>query len=251
MAGHSKWANIKHKKAREDAKRGKIFSKLSKEIIIAAKEGGGDPDKNNRLKMAIDKAKENNMPNENIERAIKRGTGELKGANYEECSYEGYGPGGIAIFLNATTDNKNRSVSEIRNIFSKYDGKLGEDGCVAWIFERKGLITIEREENPNLDEEELMLITAEAGAEDFKPDESTIEIITDPQDFEDVKKAVENEGFKPTFKEVTMLPNNTIKVEGEEAEKLLQLLEELEDHDDVQNVYANFDIDESLIEASR
>ena len=250
LAGHSKWANIKHKKAREDAKRGKLFSKLSKEIIIAAKEGGGDPETNARLKMAIEKAKDNNMPNENIERAIKRGTGELKGVSYEEVSYEGYGPGGIAVFIHAMTDNKNRSASEIRNICTQHGGKLGEDGCVAWIFERKGLITIEKEDNPGIDEEDLMLITAEAGAEDFKSEEDSIEIITAPQDFESVRKAIENEQIRPAFKEVTMLPNNTVKVEGENAKNVLQLLEELEDHDDVQNVYANFDIDRSLIEAS-
>ncbi|ACB85372.1 YebC/PmpR family DNA-binding transcriptional regulator [Natranaerobius thermophilus] len=248
MAGHSKWANIKHKKARVDEKRGKLFSKLSKEIIVAAKEGGGDPEKNFRLRMAVQKAKENNMPNDNIERAIKKGTGELKGFNYEEISYEGYGPGGVAIFLDAMTDNKNRTASEVRHIFTKNDGNLGEDGCVAWMFDRKGLITIDKEQAENIDEEELMLLTAEAGAEDFKSDNNSIEIVTTPQDFEQVREALENEEVPLSYKEVTMIPSNTVKVEGEEAKKVLQLMEELEDHDDVQNVYANFDIDDSLME---
>jgi len=249
LAGHSKWANIKHKKAREDEKRGKLFSKLSKEIIVAAKEGGGDSEKNFRLRVAIQKAKENNMPNENIDRAIKKGTGELKGVSYEEISYEGYGPGGVAVFLDAMTDNKNRTASELRHIFTKHDGNLGENGCVAWMFDRKGLITIERGNLSGFDEEELMLLSAEAGAEDFKSDTDTIEIITTPQDFEHVRESLENQNIPLSYKEVTMIPSSTVRVEGDEAKKVLALLEELEDHDDVQNVYANFDMDDSLIQA--
>ncbi|OWZ83454.1 YebC/PmpR family DNA-binding transcriptional regulator [Natranaerobius trueperi] len=248
MAGHSKWANIKHKKAKEDEKRGKLFSKLSKEIIVAAKEGGGDPDKNNRLRIAIQKAKDNNMPNENIERAVKKGTGELEGVNYEELTYEGYGPAGIAVFLDVMTDNKNRTASEVRHLFTKNGGNLGENGCVAWMFSRKGLITLDSDQN-QVDEEEFMLTTVEAGAEDVKIDEATIEVITDPQDFENVRQALEDQGLELSFKEVTMLPSTTVKVEGDDAKKVLKLLEELEDHDDVQNVYANFDIDDSLIDS--
>ena len=248
MAGHSKWANIKHKKAREDQKRGKLFSKLSKEIIVAAKEGGGDPEKNVRLRMAIEKAKENNMPNDNIDRAIKRGTGELKGTNYDEISYEGYGPVGVAVLLDVMTDNKNRSASEIRHIFTKNGGNLGESGCVSWMFERKGLITINKEDNQNLDEEELMLLTAEAGAEDMTSGGNQIEVITEPQDFEQVRKTLENEGLKLTFKEVTMIPQNSVKVEGEDAKQVLKLMEELEDHEDVQEVYANFNIPQEVME---
>lgn len=248
MAGHSKWANIKHKKAREDEKRGQLFSKLSKEIIVAAKEGGGDPEKNFRLRMAVQKAKENNMPNENIDRAIKKGTGELKGVNYEEMTYEGYGPGGVAVFLDVMTDNKNRTASEIRHLFSKHEGNLGEDGCVDWMFSRKGLINIDKQENPDIDEEELMLITAEAGAEDFNSEKNNIEIITEPQDFDSVREVLEEQGLKLAYKEVTKIPSTTVKVEGEEAHKVLQLMEELEDHDDVQNVYANFDIDDSILQ---
>ncbi len=249
MAGHSKWANIKHKKARQDEKRGKLFSKLSKEIIVAAKQGGGDSEKNFRLRMAVQKAKENNMPNDNIERAIKKGTGELKGVNYEELTYEGYGPGGVAVFLDVMTDNKNRTASELRHLFSKHGGNLGEDGCVDWMFNRKGLINIDKKDNPEVDEEELMLTIAEAGAEDFKSEQDSIEIITEPQDFEQVREVLEEQDLILSYKEVTKIPSNTVKVEGDEAKQVLQLLEDLEDHDDVQNVYANFDIDDNLIEA--
>ncbi len=241
MAGHSKWANIKHKKAREDARRGKLFTKLIREITVAAKLGGGDPSSNPRLRTAIERAKEANMPSENIERAIKRGTGEVEGANYEECTYEGYGPGGVAILLEVLTDNKNRTVPEIRHIFSKYGGSLGESGCVSWIFEKKGLFTFSFDD---VDEDFLMEAAIEAGAEDVRavPEDRLYEVYTDPSSFHRVKEIFDAKGLKYTLAEITMVPKTTVRVTGSDAERVLRLVEALEDHDDVQHAYANFDI---------
>ncbi len=241
MAGHSKWANIKHKKKKEDRRRAKLFSKLSRRIAVAAREGGGDPEYNADLRMAIDKAKDNNMPNENIEKAIKRGTGELEGVDYESFNYEGYGPGGVALFLEITTDNRNRTASEIRHILSEKGGNLGESGCVSWMFERRGQLILDNSDN-KYDFDEVMLAALEAGAEDIEEDEEIIQIFTDDKEFIQVKEKLENEGYKFSDSDIVMTPNNTVKVEGSEAKAILELMEELEDHDDVQEVYANFDI---------
>ncbi len=242
MAGHSKWANIKHKKMREDAKRGRIFTKVAREIIVATRLGGGDPDSNPRLRRAIQLAKSVNMPKENIERAIKRGLGELPGVAYEEVIYEGYGPGGVAILIEAITDNKNRTVSEIRTIFNKHGGNLGEAGCVAWMFERKGIITVQ-----GIDEDTLMEIALEAGAEDIKVEDEVMQVVTAPDDLEEVKKALEGKGVNVVEAQLTYIPQSTVSVAGEKAEKLLKLLDALENHDDVQNVYANFDVPEEML----
>ncbi len=243
MAGHSKWANIKHKKMREDAKKGRIFTKVAREIIVAARLGGGDPDSNPRLRRAIQLAKSVNMPKENIERAIKRGTGELPGVSYEEVVYEGYGPGGVAIMVEAITDNRNRTVSEIRSIFSKHGGSLGESGCVSWLFERKGVIRVL--ENA-ISEDELMEVAIEAGAEDVKVEDGLYQVITSFEDYDTVKKAIEERGIPIESAEITYIPQSTVKVEGEKAEKLLKLLEALENHDDVQHTYSNFDIPDEV-----
>ncbi len=247
MAGHSKWANIKHRKARVDAQKGKIFTKLAREIIVAAKEGGGDPDANFALRLVVQKAKEANMPNDNIMRAIKRGTGELGGGNFESFAYEGYGPGGVALMLDINTDNRNRTAADIRHLLSKHNGSLGESGCVSWMFKRKGLISVERTEG--LDADELMLLALEAGAEDVLEEEDTVEVTASPEDLEKVKAALEDGGFKVAMSEVAMLPETEVKVEEKDmAEKLLRLVDALEDHDDVQNVYANFDISDDILE---
>ena len=246
MAGHSKWANIKHKKAAQDAKRGKIFTKLIKEIIVAAKMGGGDPENNPRLRAAIALAKEHNMPKDNIERAIKKGTGEIESENYEEVIYEGYGPGGVALLVEVLTDNKNRTASAIRHIFTKHGGNLGEAGCVSWIFERKGIIQIEKE---GVDFEKLFDDALGAGAEDIdESDEKVYEIITPPSDFESVRKTLEEAGYKIFHAKLTMIPKNTVKVDEENANKLITLMNKLEDNDDVQNVYSNFEMDDALLE---
>jgi YebC/PmpR family DNA-binding regulatory protein len=246
MAGHSKWAQIKHKKSKIDRERGKIFSKIIREIIVAARMGGGNPDFNPRLRLAIEKAKSHNMPQENIERAIKRGTGELEGVNYEQVIYEGYGPGGVAIMVVALTDNKNRTVNEIRHIFSKYGGNLAGAGSVAWQFKEKGIIYVEKDKAT---EDDVLEASLEAGAEDVKVQEDTYEILTDPKNFEAVKKAFEERGIPYTQAEITMIPQNTVTVEQKKAETLLKLLEALEEHDDIQNVYANFDIPEKVLKA--
>ncbi|WP_066634901.1 YebC/PmpR family DNA-binding transcriptional regulator [Desulfolucanica intricata] len=243
MSGHSKWSTIKRKKEKIDAQRGKIFTRLAKEIIVAARQGGGDPDANMRLKTAIQRAKEANIPNENIKRAIQRGTGELAGANYEEMVYEGYGPGGIAVMLEIMTDNRNRTAGEIRHLFSKYGGNLGETGCVSWMFDKKGLILIDKNET-SLTEDDLMLLALDAGAEDLKIEEDSYEVITAPDDLEKVREVLSGEGVLIANAEVTMVPQNTVSLTGDEANKMLTLMELLEDHDDVQNVYANFDIEE-------
>ena len=244
MSGHSKWSSIKHKKGATDVKRGKIFTKLIKEITVAARFGGGDPAANPRLRTAILAAKSENMPKDNIERAIKKGTGELEGVNYEESIYEGYGPGGAAIFIESLTDNKNRAVADIRHILNKAGGNLGSNGCVAWIFEKKGYIVVE---NDAVDEDTLMEVAIDAGAEDVREDDSNYEIITEPKDFEAVKAAIEAQSLPYIAAEITMLPQSTVNLQGNEAEQMVKLMETLEDCDDVQKVYTNADIPEELI----
>ena len=246
MSGHSKWSSIKHKKGAADAKRGKIFTKLIKEITVAARMGGGDPEGNPRLRTAIAAAKAENMPKENIERGIKKGTGELEGVSYEEASYEGYGPGGSAVLVDCLTDNKNRSVADIKHLFERNGGNLGEPGCVAWIFEQRGLIVFEKDQ---VDEERLIDLALEAGAEDVKEEETEFEVVTAPSDFEAVKKAIDDAGLPYTLAEVTKIPKNTVKVEGKKAQQMINLMQALEDHDDVSHVYANFDIADDVMEA--
>ncbi len=242
MSGHSKWANIKRKKARMDAQRGKVFTRLAREIIVAARLGGGDPEANPRLKAAIQRAKEANIPNENIQRAIQRGVGETGGAGYEEVFYEGYGPGGVAIMLRILTDNRNRTASEIRYLFSRNGGNLGEAGCVSWMFARKGLIIVDREEFS--DEDALLLAALEAGAEDVKTEKDSFEIITSVEEFEKVKDTVLAQGIPVVEAQITMVPASTVKMSEGQAEQLMRLIEALEDHDDVQEVYANFEIED-------
>ena len=242
MSGHSKWHTIKHKKGATDAKRGKIFTKLIKEITVAARTGGsGDVDANARLRKAVTDAKAQNMPNDTIDRAIKRGTGELEGVNYEEITYEGYGIGGVAILIETMTDNRNRTVAELRHLFSKNGGNLGEAGSVAWIFDKKGYIVVDKKAKP---EEELFEIALEAGADDMQDDGESFEILTAPETFEAVSEAVKSAGIEPQAAEVSMIPQNYIHLEGADAKQMLKLYEAIEDHDDVQNVYANFDINE-------
>jgi YebC/PmpR family DNA-binding regulatory protein len=246
MSGHSKWSSIKHKKGAVDAKRGKIFTRLIKEITVAARLAGGDPDGNPRLRSAIAAAKAENMPKENIERAIKKGTGELEGVAYEEANYEGYGPGGVAVLVDCLTDNKNRAVADLKHLFERNGGSLGEPGCVAWMFEKKGLIVFERD---RVDEEQLLALALESGAEDVREDETQFEVITDPYDFEEVKKAIDVAKLPYTLSEITMIPKNTVKVEGKKAQQMLNLIQGLEDNEDVSNVYANFDISDEVLEA--
>nr|HID58876.1 YebC/PmpR family DNA-binding transcriptional regulator [Desulfobacterales bacterium] len=246
MSGHSKWSSIKHRKGAQDAKRGKIFTKLIKEITVAARMGGGDPDSNPRLRTAIAASKAENMPKENIERAIKKGTGELEGESYEEVVYEGYGPGGAAVLVESVTDNKKRTVADIRYIFSKCGGNLGESGCVAWMFDKKGLIVFDKE---GIDEDRLMEVALEAGAEDILDDNNSFEVITPLNEFEAVKEAFSREGLNYTFAEITMIPKNRVKLEGKQAEQMLRLMETLEDSDDVQKVYSNFDIPDETLQA--
>jgi len=246
MSGHSKWSTIKRKKGATDARRGKVFTKLIKEITMAARFGGGDSDTNPRLRTAIGAAKAENMPKENIERALKKGTGELEGIAYEEVYYEGYGPGGAAVLVESLTDNKNRTVADIRYMFSKSGGSLGEAGCVAWMFEKKGLFVFEK---GNVDEETLMEVTLDAGAEDIRDEEGTFEVITSVEDFEAVKKALDERGIGYGLAEITMLPRSAVKLEGKEAEQMLRLMDGLEDSDDVQRVYSNFDISDRTLEA--
>jgi len=246
MSGHSKWHSIKHKKAAADAKRGKIFTKIIKELAVAARMGGGDPDANPRLRKAIADAKAVNMPNDNIKRAIMKGTGQLEGTTYEEYTYEGYGPGGVAIYLETLTDNKNRTVSELRHIFSKNGGNIGESGCVAWMFDRKGYIVVPAEK---VSEDRLLEIVTEAGAEDLKQDGSNYEVFTEPEDLEQVTDALKKNDIEAETASVGQVPQNYVKLEGKQAHQLLRLMEELEDHDDVQHVWANFDIDEEEIAA--
>jgi len=244
MSGHSKWANIKHKKSAEDAKRGKIFTKIIKEIIVAARMGGGDPAANPRLRSAINNAKQNNLPKENVERAIKKGTGELEGVNYEEATYEGYGPGGAAVYLESLSDNKNRTVAEIRHIFSKHGGNLGENGCVSWMFDKKGWFSVKASET---EEDSLMEVALEAGAEDIREDGDYFEVITPPEAFEDVREALNAAGIAYENAEITMLPQTTVNLEGKQAEQMYKLMAALEDSDDVQKVYTNADIPDDVI----
>jgi YebC/PmpR family DNA-binding regulatory protein len=244
MSGHNKWSSIKHKKGAADAKRGKVFSKLIKEITIAARSGGGDPDGNPRLRTVLDKARAANMPNDNVTRAIKRGTGELEGVRFEEVTFEGYGPGGVAVLVNCTTDNRNRTVAELRNVFSKKGGNLGEAGCVAWMFNKQGVFTFDQ----SVGEEKLMEASLEAGADDIRSEEGFFTVVTDPGAFESVKKSFDSSHLKYLEADISMVPQNTINLTGGDAEKMLKLMDELEDHDDVQNVYANFDIDSKTME---
>lgn len=246
MSGHSKWSSIKHKKGAADARRGKIFTKLIKEITVAARMGGGDPDGNPRLRTAIAAAKAENMPKENIERGIKKGTGELEGVTYEEVSYEGYGPGGVAVLIDCLTDNRNRTVADIKHLFERHGGNLGEPGCVSYLFEQKGVISLEKDK---VEEEALFNLALEAGADDVNEEEAEFEVMTTPSNFEAVKKAIDESGLSSTYAEVTKVPKTMVKVEGKKAQQMLSLMQGLEDHDDVSHVYANFDISEDEMEA--
>jgi len=246
VSGHSKWSSIKHKKGAADAKRGQLFSKLSRAITVAAKEGGGDPTANATLTTAIQKAKDNSMPKDNIERAIAKGAGGGDGETYETVIYEGYGPNGVAVLVEAMTDNRNRTAADIRNIFNRTNGKLGETGTVAWMFERKGSIVVEISAT---DEDTLMTVAIDAGAEDVSQDENIYEIVTDPVDFMAVREALEEKGIAFTSAELAMLPKNTVQLEQSDAKKMLRLMDSLEECDDVQEVHANFDISEEILEA--
>lgn len=245
MSGHSKWATIKHKKGAADAKRGKLFSKLIKEITVAARVGGGDLNNNPRLRTVVDKARGANMPNDNIQRAIKKGTGELEGTSYDEITFEGYGPSGVAILVETLTDNRNRTVAEMRHLFTKMGGNLGESGCVSWMFKKQGVLTFSKK---SIDEEKLMNLALEAGAEDIQDEDDLITVLTDPSKFEAIKKVCESNGLKSEDASIQMVPQSYIKLDGTAAEKMLKLMDALEDHDDCQNVYANFDIDAKIIE---
>jgi len=245
MSGHSKWHNIRLKKGKMDAERGKIFTKMSREIIIAAKAGGGNPDGNLRLRMAIAKARENSMPADKIKNAIQRGTGELEGANYEELTYEGYGPSGVAVLVECTTDNRNRTVAELRNIFSKCGGNLGESGCVGWLFNSRGMVSIPAKGRT---EDEVMEAAIEAGADDVSTEEETFDVYTSPEQFGAVREALEAGGFPIASSEVTMIPTTTVQItEAKVAQQMLKMMDQLDGHDDVSNVYANFDIEEKLM----
>ncbi len=246
MAGHSKWHNIRHQKKKEDKRRAKLFSKLSKKIAVAAREGGGDPEKNPDLRMAIEKAKDNNMPKENIQRAIKRGTGELEGVDYESFTYEGYGPAGVALFFEITTDNRNRTASELRHILSEHGGNLGEEGCVAWMFEHRGQLILDNTEQ-DYDIDDVIMDALEAGAADVREEDNLIRILTAPEDYMQVKEEL-NDSYDFSDSGLVMLPNNEVDLSFREAKKVLELMEELEDHDDVQEVYTNFNIPEDIME---
>lgn len=246
MSGHSKWSSIKHKKGAADAKRGKIFTKLIREITTAARIGGADPESNSRLRVAIDNAKAENMPKDNIERAVKKGTGALDGAeSYEEYVYEGYGPGGVAILIETLTDNKKRTTAEVRHILSRLNGNLGEAGCVSWLFSKKGFMSFDKK---TVDSDKIMELALDAGAEDISDDENEIEVYTEISNFENLKKVFENNKINYIVAEMSMIPQNFIKLEGKNAETMLKLMEALEDSDDVQKVYANFDIDAAEME---
>lgn len=243
MAGHSKWKNIQHRKGRQDAARAKAFTKISKEIYMAARNGGGDPNTNNSLKLAILKAKDVNMPNDNIDRTIKKATGDLEGITYEEITYEGYGPGGVAVMVEVLTDNRNRSAAEVRHIFSKNGGNLGETGCVSFMFTRKGQILIDREEYEG-NEDELMLVALEAGAEDIETEDESFMIYTEPDALEQVRESLVEQSVPVSSAEITMVPSTTVQISGEDAVKMVKLMEMAEDSDDIQNIYANFEFDE-------
>ncbi len=245
MSGHSKWSTIKRKKGKVDAQRGKIFTKIIRVITVAARSGGGDPETNVKLKTAIQLAKENNMPNENIERAIKRGTGEADGVSYEELLYEGYGPGGVAVLIEALTDNKNRTIPEIRKIFSKNAGNLGENGCVAWMFDKRGYFIFEK---AKVNEDTIVDLALEAEAEDLKSDNENIEVITPPEDYQKFSNLIKEQNIDCLLSEVTLIPKTTVDLEGKKATQMLNLMEQLEEHDDVQKVYANFNIADEIME---
>jgi len=246
MSGHSKWSTIKRKKGAIDAKRGKLFTKIIKEITLAARLGGGDPEGNARLRQAVMAAKDENMPKDNIERAIKKGVGDAEGGTaYEEITYEGYGPGGVAVIVEVMTDNRNRTVAEVRHIFSKFGGNLGENGCVAWMFDKKGSILIDKRA---IGEDELLEVALEAGADDVREEENEYEVLTSPAAFEAVRQALEQKGLKILSARIGMIPQNTVELSEEKASSMLKLMERMEDNDDVQNVYANFDIPDDVME---
>ncbi|MEG6585572.1 YebC/PmpR family DNA-binding transcriptional regulator [Dendrosporobacter sp. 1207_IL3150] len=245
MAGHSKWANIRHKKGKMDAIRGKVTTKIGREITVAVRLGGSDPTGNMKLKLALAKAKANNIPKENIQRAIQKGLGALEGSTYEELTYEGYGPAGVAITVEVMTDNRNRTAADIRHLFSKYGGNLGETGCVGWMFNRKGLFVIEQE--TGADEEELMMLALEAGAEDFKTEDESFEITTSPEEFHQVQEVLEKNNIQTSIAQITMIPETTVELNADDAVKMLKLIDALEDHDDVQEVYSNMDIPEEMM----
>ena len=244
MSGHSKWSTIKRKKGKADAQRGKLFGKINRLISVAAR-NGGDPEMNVDLRNAIQYAKENNMPNETIERAIKKGTGEIEDVTYEDVTYEGYGPGGVAVLIKVLTDNRNRTVSEIRRIFTKHGGNLGSSGCVAWIFTRRAYFSFNKE---NVDQDTLLDMALDIGAEDIETDDKNIEVTLNPTDFDKFKKLLSDNQIEYSVAEITMIPQTTVDLEGKKAEQMLSLMEQLEDHDDVQNVYANFNIDDKVME---
>jgi len=248
MSGHSKWHTIKHKKGAADAKRGRVFTKIIKEITVAARQGGGDPKGNPRLRTVLAAAKAANMPKDNIDKAIKKGTGELPGVSYEEVSYEGYGPGGVAVMVQAVTDNRNRTLPEIRHLFSKFGGNLGESNCVGWMFEKKGYIVVPKE---SALEDALLEVVLEAGGDDVKEDGTNWEVLTPPERLEQVRETLSGKGINVSTAELSMVPKNTVKLEGKKAQQLLSMMEGLEEHDDVQNVWANFDIDEAEIDEER
>lgn len=245
MAGHSKWANIKHRKGRQDAKKAKVFTKLARSITVAVKEGGDDAEYNTELANIIEKAKAENMPNDNIDRAIKKGAGDLDGASYEEITYEGYGPNGVAVMVQCLTDNKNRTAADVRHYFSKYNGNLGATGCVSFMFDRKGVLIVDR--NEDIDEEEIMMNSIEAGAEDFQAEDEYFEIITSPEDFKDVRENLKSMGYKFSTAEVSFIPQNETKLEEEKDLKNMEkLIDALEDNDDVQEVYHNWDMPDEI-----
>ena len=250
MSGHSKWASIKHKKGALDAKRGRIFTRLIKELTVAARAGGGDPDMNPRLRTIIADAKAQNMPAENIKRAIRRGTGEEPGVSYEEAQYEAYGPGGAAVIIDVLTDNKNRTVGELRHLLEKGGGNLATANAVAWMFTKKGYIVVEKSKAPGVDEDKLMAAVLEAGADDLQDDDDNWEVLSAPEVFPAVRDAVKQLGIEPASAEVSMIPQNYVKLEGKPAQQMVRLMEALDDHDDVQHVWSNFDIEEKEIEAS-
>jgi YebC/PmpR family DNA-binding regulatory protein len=248
MSGHSKWHTIKHKKGAADAKRGRVFTKIIKEITVAARVGGGDPNGNPRLRTVVAAAKAANMPKDNIDKAIKKGTGELPGVSYEEVSYEGYGPGGVAVFVQAVTDNRNRTLPEIRHLFSKYGGNLGESNCVSWMFEKKGYIVVAKS---SVAEEALLELVLESGGDDVREDGTNWEVLSPPERLEQVREAIAAKGIGVSTAEVSMVPKNTVKLEGKKAQQVLSMMEGLEEHEDVQNVWANFDIDEAEMDEER
>ena len=246
VSGHSKWHNIRLRKGKQDAERGKTFTKVAREITVAAREGGGSPDTNVRLRLAIQKARDASMPADNIKRAIQRGTGEIEGAQYEEVNYEGYGPGGVAVMVSCLTDNRKRTVADVRAIFSRNGGSLGESGCVAWMFDSKGMVTVQKDA---VDEDSLMMVALDAGAEDIRIEGDTYEVIAAPDDLPNLRQAMTDAGIRFVSAETTMLPKSTIRLEGKEATQVLRMMDQLEDHDDVQQVYANFDVPEEVLEA--